>query len=126
MPTRRPLRVALLVMTAFAAPVTLASTQTPAPGYWATGLREDAARLIKAATADDVAWQRLAVMTDTFPGRLSGSESLARAIDWAVETMKADGFENVRKEPVMVPRWVRGRESAEIVDPPRSPVAMLG
>jgi carboxypeptidase Q len=40
--------------------------------------------------------------------------------------MKADGLEQVRAEPVMVPRWVRGRESAEIVDPPRHEVVMLG
>lgn len=94
--------------------------------HWVTPLREESARLIRAATADDFAWQRLATLTDTFGGRLSGSDNLARAIDWAVETMKADGFENVRKEPVMVPRWVRGRESAEIIDPPRHRVEMLG
>ena len=40
--------------------------------------------------------------------------------------MKKDGLENVRTEKVMVPRWVRGSESAEIVDPPRHPIAMLG
>jgi carboxypeptidase Q len=40
--------------------------------------------------------------------------------------MKADGLENVHTERVMVPRWVRGAESAEIVDPPRHPIAMLG
>ena len=28
--------------------------------------------------------------------------------------MKADGLENVRTEPVMVPRWVRGHERAEL------------
>lgn len=106
------------------APVAVAQAQTALVG--APSLREDAARLIRAATADDFAWQRLAALTDTFPGRLSGSENLARAIDWAVETMKADGFENVRKEPVMVPRWVRGRESAAIVAPTRSPVALFG
>ena len=66
------------------------------------------------------------MLTDTFGARLSGSDNLARATDWAAETMKADGFENVRKEPVMVPRWIRGRESAEILDPARHQVAMLG
>ena len=40
--------------------------------------------------------------------------------------MKADGLENVRTEPVMVPRWVRGHESAEIIDPPRHPIEILG
>jgi carboxypeptidase Q len=122
---RQLVRVALLAGAALVAPLAVAS-QTPASGYWTTALREDAARLIKAATADDFAWQRLATLTDSFGGRLSGSENLTRAIDWAVETMKADGLEHVRAERVMVPRWVRGRESAEIIEPLRSPVAMLG
>jgi carboxypeptidase Q len=40
--------------------------------------------------------------------------------------MRADGLENVRGEPVMVPHWVRGSESAELVAPRRKPMAMLG
>jgi carboxypeptidase Q len=119
-------RILALTLAAVVAPLATASTQTPAFSPWVSELREDAARLIKAATADDFAWQRLATMTDTFGARLSGSENLSRAIDWAVETLKADGFENVRKEPVMVPRWIRGRESAELLEPSRLPVAMLG
>ena len=33
--------------------------------------------------------------------------------------MKKDGLENVRAEPVKVPHWVRGQESAEIIAPGR-------
>ena len=40
--------------------------------------------------------------------------------------MKADGLENVRGEPVMVPHWVRGAESAELVKPRAAKLAMLG
>ena len=40
--------------------------------------------------------------------------------------MKKDGLENVRKEPVMVPKWVRGRESLDLVEPVRQPLPMLG
>jgi carboxypeptidase Q len=40
--------------------------------------------------------------------------------------MKADGLENVRGEPVMVPRWVRGAESAELVKPRAAKLAMMG
>jgi carboxypeptidase Q len=107
--------------------LTTVSAQTPAPTHsWLTPLREDAVRLMKAATADDFAWQRLAELTDTYGSRLSGSENLARAVDWAVRTMKADGLENVHTERVMVPHWVRGRETAEIVDPPRHAIPILG
>src|SRR5262245_2457745 len=95
------------------------------PG-WINAYRDTATRLIKAATADDFAWQRLAELTDAYGNRLSGSENLSRAIGWAAETMKKDGLENVRTEKVMVPRWTRGRESAEIIDPARHSFPILG
>jgi carboxypeptidase Q len=95
------------------------------PG-WINAYRDTAARLIKAATADDFAWQRLAEFTDTYGNRLSGSENLTRAIGWAAEAMKKDGLENVHTEKVMVPKWTRGRESAEIIDPPRHTLTILG
>ena len=122
----RPSLTGLLALVAGAI-LTTVSAQSPAPSHsWLVPLREDAARLIKAATADDFAWQRLAELTDTFGHRLSGSENHMRAVDWAVRTMKADGLENVRTERVMVPHWVRGREAAEIVDPPRHQIPVLG
>lgn len=105
---------------------TSARMQTPSRSAWLDPYRETASRLIQTATADGFAWRRLAELTDTYGHRLSGSESLERAIQWAVETMQRDGLENVRTESVMVPRWVRGRESAEIVDPPKHTLAMLG
>jgi carboxypeptidase Q len=124
---RPAVRLLLFTVAATLASLAPAFTQTPSgPFDWLAALREDAARLIKAATADDFAWQRLAEFTDTHGARLSGSENLARAIEWAAAAMKQDGLENVRTEPVMVPRWVRGAESAEIVDPPRHQVAILG
>jgi carboxypeptidase Q len=95
-------------------------------GRWLDAYRETAARIVSEATANRRAWDRLAELTDTFGPRLSGSENLERAIEWAAETMKRDGLENVRTEPVMVPRWIRGRESAQIVSPIPSPLAMLG
>jgi len=82
--------------------------------------------LIRAATADSAAYQRLGRLVDTFGHRLSGSASLEAAIDWILEAMKTDGLENVRGEPVMVTRWVRGAESAELVKPRAARLAMLG
>ncbi len=40
--------------------------------------------------------------------------------------MKADGLENVHGEDVMVPKWVRGNESAQMVAPYQKKLAMLG
>ena len=40
--------------------------------------------------------------------------------------MKKDGLQNVRMEPVMVPHWIRGDESLEILKPFPNSVPMLG
>ena len=88
--------------------------------------RPAADRLIAAATKDSAAWKRIAELTDTFGNRISGSAALERAIDWTLAQMKADGLENVRGEAVMVPHWVRGTESAELVTPRPKPMTMLG
>ncbi|HEX7938585.1 MAG TPA: M28 family metallopeptidase [Gemmatimonadaceae bacterium] len=88
--------------------------------------RAVANQLIQAALKDSFAYKRLAQLTDGFGNRLSGSQSLERAIDWIVAEMKRDGFDNVRKEPVMVPHWVRGAESAELLTPRRTKLHMIG
>jgi carboxypeptidase Q len=122
------LACAILVGGAAALPArfpALAREQTGVAG-WLTAYREDVARLIVAATADQFAWDRLAELTDTYGARLTGSENLTRAIGWATTTMKADGLDNVRAEKVMGPRWVRGRESLEIIDPPHHVIPLLG
>ena len=88
--------------------------------------RAAADRIIDRALADSAAWNRLAELTETFGNRLSGTPNLERAIDWILAAMARDGLENVRGEPVMVPRWVRGAESAELVSPRRQVLPMLG
>ncbi len=88
--------------------------------------RASSAQLISAALRDSAAYLRLARLVDGHGHRLAGSASLERAIDWIVAEMKRDGLENVRKEPVTVPQWVRGVESAELVSPRRAPLHMLG
>ncbi len=88
--------------------------------------RATAARIIGEALVDDHAWRRLAELTDTFGHRLAGSASLEASIRWAVGEMKKDGLDTARAEKVMVPHWVRGRESAELVEPVSNHLVMLG
>lgn len=83
-------------------------------------------RIIAAALSDSAAYDRVALLTDKFGHRLSGSESLERALDWIITEMTSDGLQNVRGEPVMVPRWVRGRESATLLEPRPLALHMLG
>ncbi len=88
--------------------------------------RAAADRLIDAALRDSSAYDRLATLTDRFGHRLSGSASLEQAIDWILAGMQRDGLANVRGEPVMVPHWVRGQESATLVSPRAARLHMLG
>jgi carboxypeptidase Q len=126
-PIRVHPRVRVLAGASLLAILTVSSAaQSSSSPAWLAPYRDTAARLIKASTADDFAWQRLAELTDTFGPRLSGSENLVRAVRWSAEAMKQDGLENVRTERVMVPNWVRGHERAEIIHPQQSSIELLG
>ncbi len=89
-------------------------------------LVEGAQKLLKAAQEDDGGWRKLAYVCDRIGHRLSGSEGLRRAIDWAAAEMKREGLENVQTPLVKVPYWVRGEESAFQLEPLEVPLAMLG
>src|SRR5580658_3072278 len=83
-------------------------------------------KLIDAALADDAGLKRLEYLCYRIGNRLSGSQSLDKAIAWSADEMKAAGLANVRTIPVKVPHWVRGRESAEMLEPLAKPLYMLG
>jgi carboxypeptidase Q len=88
--------------------------------------KEAAKQLIAAALADHHAYDRLGYMVDTFGPRLSGSVALERTIDWILEEMKGDGLEKVQVDSTMVPHWVRGAESLEMLEPRERKLPMLG
>ena len=117
-------------LSAVACALLLGAVRTPAaaqsPAARVEPHRAAADRLIDAALADSAAYARLTELVDRFGHRFSGSESLERAIDWILDEMRADSLENVRGEPVMVPHWVRGHESAELIEPRPKPLPMLG
>jgi hypothetical protein len=83
-------------------------------------------RLIAAALGDNAGLDRLEYLCYRIGNRLGGSNSLDRAIAWGAEEMKNAGLANVRTIPVKVPHWVRGRESAEMLEPLQKPIFMLG
>jgi carboxypeptidase Q len=101
-------------------------TPLPPPTVSIESYRSPAARILGAALTSDKAYKRLAYLTDHIGNRLSGSTSLERAIEWALMEMKADGLDNVHAEKVMVPHWVRGEESLEIVSPFARKLTLLG
>ena len=101
-------------------------TPLPPPTVKIDGYRTAAARIIGAALTSDRAYSRLAHLTDHIGHRLSGSKGLERAIEWAAAEMKRDGLDNVRTDKVMVPHWVRGEESLELLTPQPRKLTMLG
>jgi carboxypeptidase Q len=121
--TSRCLLLALLFLVT--TPAARAQAPEPSPD-WLNPYRDASSRLLGEAMSSPFAWERLAELSDTFGNRLSGSQALEDAIDWAVAQMKKDGLENVHKEPVKVPHWVRGRESLEITSPRQHTLVMLG
>jgi len=98
----------------------------PPPTVKIDWYRAAAARIIGAALTSDRAYSRLAHLTDHIGNRLSGSQNLERAVEWAMGEMKRDGLDNVRGEKVMVPHWVRGEESLEMLAPVPRKLQMLG
>jgi hypothetical protein len=77
------------------------------------------------AQSPDVAWQRLTDLVDLHGPRITGSPALAQALDWAAQQMRDDGLDAVHLQPVDVPHWVRGTESARIVVPVDRPLVVL-
>lgn len=72
-------------------------------------------RIRDAAMSSDFAWQTLANLADKVGPRLSGSPGAEAAVTQVSEAMKAAGLA-VSLQPVKVPHWLRGDESAELVE----------
>ena len=81
-----------------------------------------------AATPDTAtfAWRALAGLCDLVGSRPAGSPQMARAVEWAVGTLRAAGFDSVWTEPVTVPVWQRGREWARCTAPVAFEMQLLG
>jgi len=84
------------------------------PGPLAAKYKADADRILAAAATDNDGYVALTYLTDHIGKRLSGTPQLNTAIQWGAELMRKAGLQNVQVQPVMVPRWVRGNESATI------------
>jgi len=84
------------------------------PGPLAAKYKAEADKIIAAAMVDNDGYTALTYLTDHVGKRLSGTPQLNTAVEWGAELMKKAGLQNVQIQPVMVPHWVRGNESATI------------
>src|SRR5438128_6086245 len=97
------------------------STPTPSPTATPAVFSEqtlaDLKRLQQAALSSDYAYRQVAHLADNIGPRLTGSAQAAKAVDYLASELKAIGCD-VQLEKVMVPHWVRGEETATLVQWP--------
>ena len=74
-------------------------------------------RIRDAAMGDPYAYNELMYLTDSIGPRLAGSPQAAAAVQWVANEMRALGAD-VSLEQTTVPHWVRGQESACLIDWP--------
>ena len=74
-------------------------------------------RIQQAALHSDYGYQFAAHLTDSIGPRLSGSPQYAAAAQWVADEFRRLGLD-VKMEKVMVPHWVRGEETGELVQYP--------
>ncbi|CAB3388948.1 Hypothetical predicted protein [Cloeon dipterum] len=71
-------------------------------------------------------WNKLAGFVDKFGSRIAGSQNLENAIDFMLNELRKEGLDNVHGEEVTIPHWVRGRESAKLLEPRMQTLPILG
>ncbi|MBO0721236.1 MAG: M20/M25/M40 family metallo-hydrolase [Blastocatellia bacterium] len=77
-------------------------------------LLTDLKRLQEAALASDYALEQAAHLCNNIGPRLSGSPQAQHAVEYVAAELRKLGLE-VKLEKVMVPHWVRGAETGELV-----------
>lgn len=79
-----------------------------------------ATKIIEHQRSSSRSHEILEELCDDVGHRLAGSEGADRAVDWAVGIFKRFGIEHVRRQAIMVPKWVRGEQQlVELVLPRR-------
>jgi carboxypeptidase Q len=72
-------------------------------------------QLQQAALKSDYAYRQVGYLCNNIGPRLSGSPQAEQAVKYVAEELRKLGLE-VRLEKVMVPHWVRGSETGELVE----------
>ena len=105
-----PIRPVALAM-AFACAASLqAAIAAPA-----AGVPPAVARMQQDALADQRAYATLQSLTTEVGSRFAGTAGDRKAVEWALRTLREQGFSNVRYETVTVPKWTRGVASVQLL-----------
>ena len=117
--------IALVVFLLFCCAEWLEAQQTPlatavpssTPTVFSPQTLSELKQLQKAALESDYAYRQVAHLTNNIGPRLSGSAQAAKAVEHVASELKALGCD-VQLEKVMVPHWVRGEETATLIQFP--------
>ena len=93
------------------------ASPSPTPAVFSPQTLAELKQLQQAALNSDYAYKQVAHLANNIGPRLSGSAQAAKAVEYVASELKAIGCE-VQLEKVMVPHWVRGEESAALVQFP--------
>ena len=109
-------------LVAFALPcaaqeVSPSPTPTPTPPLYSAQTLSELKQLQQEALKSDYAYRQVAHLSNNIGPRLSGSAQAQKAVDYVAAELKALGLE-VQLEKLMVPHWVRGEETAALVEFP--------
>lgn len=96
-----------------------------APSLLSPAVRKNAEVLREKAFSGSRAAEWVQGLTDQAGPRLAGSPGDKAAVAWALATMKAQGFSNVRAEKVSVKVWQRGIETGEVTAPYPQKLALV-
>jgi hypothetical protein len=110
--------ILLCAPSAFAqSPAQEAPTPTPTPVTYPAQLIKEMKQLQGAALESDYAYRQVAHLSNNIGPRLSGSAQAQAAVEYVAGELRRLGLE-VQLEKLMVPHWVRGEESAALVEYP--------
>src|SRR5436309_10934839 len=93
------------------------ASPSPTPAIFSPQALAELKGLQQAALSSDYAYRQVAHLANNIGPRLSGSAQAAKAVEYVANELKAIGCE-VQLERVMVPHWVRGEETAALVQFP--------
>jgi len=90
---------------------------SPTPPVFSPQTLSELKQLQKAALESDYAYRQVAHLSNNIGQRLSGSTQAAKAVEYVAGELKTLGCD-VQLEKVMVPHWVRGEETAALIQFP--------
>src|SRR5256885_3051371 len=107
----------VLVSIAAAQETSPSPTPTPTPPLYSPQTMSELKQLQQAALKSDYAYRQVAHLSNNIGPRLSGSAQAQKAVDYVAAELKALGLDG-QLEKIMVPHWVRGEETAALVEFP--------